>query len=83
MPWYAMLVAECSICYVFSPIQLVPNFIPLIGQLDDMLVITLGLKVLKKWVPQEDFKQCGAEAGTTLSWAGAIRDKAREKALAI
>lgn len=75
VPWYAKLVAACSICYVFSPVQLIPNFIPLIGQLDDMLVITLGLKVLKKWVPQEVLKQCGAEAGTTLSRAGAIRDK--------
>jgi uncharacterized membrane protein YkvA (DUF1232 family) len=48
VPWYAKLVAACSICYVFSPVQLIPNFIPLIGQLDDMLVITLGLRVLKK-----------------------------------
>lgn len=83
VPWYAKLVAARSICYVFSPVQLIPHFIPLIGQLDDMLVITLGLKVLKKWVPQEVLKQCGAEAGTTLSRAGAIRDKTREKALAI
>jgi len=84
VPRYAKLVAACSICYAFSPVQLIPNFIPLIGQLDDMLVITLGLGVLKKrWVPQEVLKQCGAEAGTTLSRAGAIRDKTREKALAI
>lgn len=67
VPWYAKLVAACSICYLFSPVQLIPNFIPIIGQLDDMLVMTLGLKVLKKWVPQEVLKQCGAEAGTTLS----------------
>ena len=48
VPWYAKLVAARSICYVSSPVQLIPNFIPLIGQLDDMLVITLGLRVLKK-----------------------------------
>ena len=83
MPWYAKLVAACSVCYVFSPVQLIPNFIPLLGQSDDMQVITLGLKVLKKWVRLEVLKQCGAEAGTTLSRAGAIRDKTREKALAI
>jgi uncharacterized membrane protein YkvA (DUF1232 family) len=83
VPWYAKLVAACSICYVFSPVQLIPNFIPVIGQLDDVLVITLGLKLLKRWVPKEVLKQCGAEAGTTLSRRSAIRDETREKALAI
>jgi uncharacterized membrane protein YkvA (DUF1232 family) len=58
VPWYAKLVAACSVCYVFSPIQLIPNFIPVIGQLDDVLVITLGLKLLRKWVPSEVLKQC-------------------------
>jgi uncharacterized membrane protein YkvA (DUF1232 family) len=83
VPWYAKLVAACSICYVFSPVQLIPNFIPVIGQLDDVLVITLGLKVLKKWVPQEVLKQCAAEVGTTFIAGGGIRDETREKALSI
>jgi uncharacterized membrane protein YkvA (DUF1232 family) len=67
VPWYAKLVAGCSVCYVFSPVQLIPNFIPVIGQLDDVLVITVGLKLLKRWVPPEVLKQCGAEANTTSS----------------
>lgn len=51
VPWYARLVAILSVCYVFSPIQLIPSFIPVIGQLDDALVITLGFKALTRWVP--------------------------------
>lgn len=47
VPWYAKLVAGCSVCYVFSSVQFLPNFIPVVGQLDDVLVVTLGLKLLK------------------------------------
>jgi uncharacterized membrane protein YkvA (DUF1232 family) len=60
VPWYAKLVAGCSVCYVFSPIQILPNFIPVVGQLDDVLVITLGLKLLKRWVPPDILAECGA-----------------------
>jgi uncharacterized membrane protein YkvA (DUF1232 family) len=60
VPWYAKLVAGCSVCYVFSPIQFLPNFIPVVGQLDDVLVITLGLKLLKRWVPPDILAECSA-----------------------
>ena len=50
VPWYAKLVAWCSILYVFSPIQLLPNFIPVLGQMDDVLVVSLGTKFLRKRV---------------------------------
>jgi uncharacterized membrane protein YkvA (DUF1232 family) len=62
VPWYAKLVAGCSVCYVFSPIQLLPNFLPVVGQLDDVFVITVGLKLLKRWVPPEVLAECGDES---------------------
>ncbi len=62
VPWYAKLVAGCSVCYVFSPIQLLPNFIPVVGQLDDVLVVTVGLKLLKRWVPPGVLAECGDES---------------------
>ena len=42
VPWHAKMVVGCAVLYVVSPIQLIPNFIPIIGQLDDVLVVTLS-----------------------------------------
>ena len=44
--------------YVASPIQLIPNFIPIIGQLDDVLVITLSLRLLKRCCPASVLEDC-------------------------
>lgn len=51
VPWYAKAVCGCAVAYVASPIQLIPNFIPVIGQLDDVLVIGLSLRLLKRCCP--------------------------------
>lgn len=51
-PWTARLVAACCMAYFISPIQLIPNFIPVIGQLDDLLVLSVGLKLIRKMAPQ-------------------------------
>jgi uncharacterized membrane protein YkvA (DUF1232 family) len=62
VPWYAKVVAGCAVLYVFSPIQLIPNFIPIIGQSDDVLVVSLGIKFLRKYVPQNVLDDCGSDA---------------------
>ena len=41
-----------------SPIQSIPNFIPIIGQMDDVLVVALGVKYLRRWVPQSVLEEC-------------------------
>lgn len=61
VPWYAKTVAGCAVLYVFSPIQLIPNFIPIIGQTDDVLVVSLGIKFLRRCVPQEVLDECESE----------------------
>ncbi len=58
MPWYARLVAACSVGYVFSPVQLIPNFIPVIGFSDDLLVLFLGVKLLHRITPPEVLTEC-------------------------
>jgi uncharacterized membrane protein YkvA (DUF1232 family) len=58
VPWYAKLVCGCAVLYVASPIQLIPHFIPVIGQLDDVLVIGLSIKFLKRFVPQAVLDEC-------------------------
>src|SRR5208282_6192171 len=56
--WYTRLVAACTAAYLFSPIQLIPNFIPVIGSLDDLLVLFVGAKLLKKMTPAEVLTEC-------------------------
>ena len=57
-PWYAKLIAACSAAYLFSPIQLIPNFIPVIGSLDDALVVYVGIKLLQRLTPAAVFAEC-------------------------
>jgi uncharacterized membrane protein YkvA (DUF1232 family) len=58
VPWYTKLFCGCAALYVISPIQLIPNFIPIIGQLDDVLLIGLSIKLLKRSVPPAVLDQC-------------------------
>ena len=48
MPWYARLVAACTVGYLFSPIQFIPSFIPVIGFSDDLLVVFTECKAPAK-----------------------------------
>ena len=56
--WHARLVAACTAAYLFSPIQLIPSYIPVIGMLDDLLVLFLGVKLLQKITPPEVLSEC-------------------------
>jgi uncharacterized membrane protein YkvA (DUF1232 family) len=49
VPWFPRIVCGCAVLYVVSPIQLIPNFIPILGQLDDVLVVGVAMRVLKKY----------------------------------
>jgi uncharacterized membrane protein YkvA (DUF1232 family) len=60
--WFAKLIAACTAGYVFSPIQLIPSFVPVIGFLDDFLVLFLGVKLLKKIIPPDVMTECRALA---------------------
>lgn len=51
-PWLAKVIASLCVGYVFSPIQLIPSFIPVIGQLDDIFVISLGMKLICRFTPR-------------------------------
>ncbi len=60
--WYARLVAACTAGYLFSPIQLIPNFIPVIGCMDDLLILLLGVKVLQRIIPADVLAECRERA---------------------
>ena len=42
MPWYAKVLAICIAAYALSPIDLIPDFIPVLGYLDDAILLPLG-----------------------------------------
>ena len=56
--WYARLVAICAVGYVISPIQLIPSFIPVIGFMDDIVVLSLGAKLLRRLTPPDVLAEC-------------------------
>ena len=56
------MVAICTAGYLFSPVQLIPNYIPVIGCLDDLLVVFLGVKLLKRITPPDVLSECRALA---------------------
>jgi uncharacterized membrane protein YkvA (DUF1232 family) len=62
--WYGRLLAVCTAGYLFSPIQLIPSFIPVIGLLDDFAVLFLGAKMLEKITPPDVLDECRELADT-------------------
>jgi uncharacterized membrane protein YkvA (DUF1232 family) len=61
-PWYARLFAACVVGYAFSPIDLIPDPIPILGYLDDLVLIPLGVVLAIKLIPPAVLAECRAEA---------------------
>jgi uncharacterized membrane protein YkvA (DUF1232 family) len=53
VPWYAKALAACVLAYLFSPIDLIPDFIPVVGYLDDLIIVPLGLLLVIRLIPHE------------------------------
>jgi uncharacterized membrane protein YkvA (DUF1232 family) len=52
-PWYAKVWAMLVVAYAFSPIDLIPDFIPVLGYLDDLLFVPFGIWLALKMIPGE------------------------------
>lgn len=52
-PWYARLLALCVAAYALSPIDLIPDFIPVLGYLDDLIIVPLGIIAVLRMIPAE------------------------------
>jgi uncharacterized membrane protein YkvA (DUF1232 family) len=79
VPWYAKAFAVLVVAYTFSPIDLIPDFIPILGYLDDLILVPLGITLALKMIPQEVIADCRARAeeirqgGKPKNWiAGAL-----------
>lgn len=61
-PWYARLVALLTAAHTFSPIDLIPDFIPVLGYLDDLLIVPLGLWLALRLIPPDVMVECRQQA---------------------
>ncbi len=77
-PWSARLLAALVIGYAFSPVDLVPDFVPVLGYLDDLLLVPLGVLLALKMIPPEVWAESRARAreatlsGRPVRWAAAV-----------
>ncbi len=62
VPRYARIFAACVIGYAFSPIDLIPDPIPILGYLDDLILVPLGIALALKMIPADVMAECRAKA---------------------
>lgn len=77
IPWYARVLALCVAGYAFSPIDLIPDFIPVLGYLDDLLLVPLGIWLAVRLIPgdvMQEYREKAAQvdaAGKPRNWTAA------------
>ena len=62
LPWFVRVLALGAAAYAFSPIDLIPDFIPLLGLLDDLLLVPLGVWAVLKLAPADVVAEARAQA---------------------
>src|SRR6266478_7923468 len=62
VPWYAKVLAVAVAAYALSPIDLIPDFIPVVGYLDDLIIVPLGIWLVVSLIPDEVMAECRARA---------------------
>jgi uncharacterized membrane protein YkvA (DUF1232 family) len=76
-PWYARLFAACVVGYAFSPIDLIPDPIPVLGYLDDLVLVPLGIAIALRMIPAPVMAECREKAraamdqGRPTNWVAA------------
>jgi uncharacterized membrane protein YkvA (DUF1232 family) len=58
VPWYARVFAASVVAYAISPIDLIPDFIPVLGYLDDLILVPLGIVLALRMIPTEVMAEC-------------------------
>jgi uncharacterized membrane protein YkvA (DUF1232 family) len=61
-PWYAKALTALIVGYVFSPIDPIPDFIPVVGLLDEMVVVPIGVLLAAKMIPPDVLEECREKA---------------------
>ncbi len=63
-PWYTKILALLTIAYALSPVDLIPDFIPVLGYLDDLIIVPLGIRLCLRSLPVDVMAECRAKAQT-------------------
>src|SRR5262245_4954726 len=66
VPWYAKVVAALVAAYAFSPIDLIPDFIPVLGYADDLVIVPLGVLLVVALIPPDVMAEHRATAGAAM-----------------
>lgn len=62
VPWYVKLIILFLLGYFISPIDLIPDFIPVIGYIDDILIISITIYIILRLIPSDVFQDCRNKA---------------------
>ena len=76
VPWYAKALAALVAAYALSPIDVIPDFIPVLGYLDDLILLPLGIAAVVRLIPDEVMADLRSQAEERIltrprSWVGA------------
>jgi len=77
VPWYARVFAAGVVAYAISPMDLIPDFIPVLGYLDDLILVPLGIVLALRMIPPEVMADCRERAkevsreGRPTNWVAA------------
>jgi uncharacterized membrane protein YkvA (DUF1232 family) len=74
---YAKIFVAIVVAYALSPIDLIPDFIPVLGYIDDLIIIPAGIYISLKMIPREVLDECREKAQSTFfdsktKWAAAL-----------
>src|SRR5215472_7199977 len=70
VPWYAKALAICVAGYALSPIDLIPDFVPILGYMDDVIIVPLGILIVVKFRQIDSDGDYGGTSGVSSSDAG-------------
>ncbi len=62
VPLHARIFAGCVVGYAFSPIDLIPDFVPIFGYLDDLIIVPLGIKIALAMIPENVMSESRVQA---------------------
>jgi uncharacterized membrane protein YkvA (DUF1232 family) len=65
VPWYIKALIIFTVAYALSPVDLIPDFIPVLGLLDDLILLPLLIYIILKFIPKEVMTYCRKKAEST------------------
>jgi uncharacterized membrane protein YkvA (DUF1232 family) len=83
VPLYARVFAACVVAYAFSPIDLIPDFIPVLGYLDDLILVPLGIALALKMIPPPVMEECRVRAKEVMAQGKPVNRAAAAVIIAI